>query len=76
MHLQNSNRNDDNMATMCIDNMATMSIDTMATVSLIQYSSQVTSRVHALRGMRAREKLARAQGALEELRAKLKPLES
>ena len=37
MHLQNSNRNDDNnMATMCIDNMidnmATMSIDDMATV--------------------------------------------
>jgi len=43
---------------------------------LIQYSSQVTSRVHALRGMRAREKLVRAQGALEELRAKPKPLES
>ena len=42
----------------------------------VQYSSQVTSRVHALQGMRAREKLARAQGALEELRAKPKPLES
>jgi len=42
----------------------------------IQYSSQVTSRVHALQGMRAREKLARAQGALEESRAKPKPLES
>ena len=43
---------------------------------LVQYSSQVTSRVHALRGTRAREKLARAQGALKELRAKPKPLES
>ena len=42
----------------------------------LQYSSQVTSRIHALRGMRAREKLARAQGALEELRVKPKPLES
>ena len=42
----------------------------------IQYSLQVTSRVHALRGMRAREKLVRAQGALEKLRAKPKPLES
>ena len=46
------------------------------TVFISQYSSQVTLRVHALRGMRAREKLARAQGALEELRAKPKPLES
>ena len=42
----------------------------------VQYSSQVTSRVHALRGMRAREELARAQGALEEFQAKLKSLES
>ena len=33
----------------------------------LQYSSQVTSRVHALQGMRTCEKLARAQGALEEL---------
>ena len=48
----------------------------MACSSSLQYSSQVTSRVHALRGMRAREKLARAQGALEEMRAKPKPLES
>ena len=47
-----------------------------ATCIYIQYSSQVTSRVCALRGMRAREKLARAQGALEELRVKPKPLES
>ena len=43
---------------------------------LIQYSSQVTSQVCALRGMQAREKLARAQGALEELRVKPNPLES
>ena len=43
-------------------------------MSQLQYSSQVTSLVHALRGMRAREKLARAQGAFEELRAKQKPL--
>jgi len=42
----------------------------------LQYSSQVASWVHALRGMWTREKLARAQGAFEELRAKLKPLES
>jgi len=41
---------------------------------LLQYSSQVISRVHLIRGMRARKKLARAPGALEELRAK--PLES
>ena len=45
-------------------------------IMVLQYSSQVTSRVHALRGMQACEKLARAQGALEELRAKPKPLES
>ena len=46
---------------------------------LMVYSTahmQVTSRVRALRGMWAREKLARAQGALEELRVKPKPLES
>ena len=42
----------------------------------IQYSSQVTSRIHALRGMRAREKLARVQGCFEELRAKPKSPES
>ena len=42
----------------------------------IQYSSQVTSRVHALRGMRAREKLVRVQGCFEELRAKPKSPES
>ena len=42
----------------------------------VQYSSQVTSRVHALRGMRAREKLARVQGRFEELRAKPKSPES
>jgi len=39
---------------------------------MVQYSSQVTSWVHALRGMRAREKLARVQGCFEELRAKPK----
>ena len=39
---------------------------------IIQYSSQVTSRVHALRGMQAREKLAMVQGCFEELRAKPK----
>jgi len=43
---------------------------------VLQYSSQVTSRVHALRGMRAREKLARLQGCFEELRAKPKSPES
>jgi len=42
----------------------------------VQYSSQVTSRVHALRGMRAREKLVRLQGRFMELQAKPKSLES
>jgi len=46
------------------------------TAIFVQYSSQVTSRVHALRDMWAREKLARAHRALKELRAKPKPLES
>jgi len=45
-------------------------------IRILQYSLQVTSRVHALRGMRPREKLARAQGTSEELRAKPKPLKS
>ena len=54
----------------------TCEYDTTLKCSVLQYSSQVTSWVHALRGMRACEKLARAQGALEELRAKPKPLES
>ena len=42
----------------------------------VQYSSQVTLWVHALRGMRAREKLARVQGCFEKLRAKPKSLKS
>ena len=42
----------------------------------LQYSSQVMSRVHALRGMRAREKLARVQGCFKELWAKPKSPES
>ena len=45
-------------------------------IIVLQCSSQVTLRVRALRGMRVCEKLARAQGALEELRVKQKPLES
>ena len=42
----------------------------------LQYSSQVTSWVHTLQGMHAREKLARVQGCFEELRAKPKSPES
>jgi len=37
-------------------------------ISQLQYSSQVTSRVHALRGVRAREKLARLQGIASKIK--------
>ena len=42
-------------------------ISSMGIFDMLQYSSQVMLRVYALRGMRAREKLARVQGCFEEL---------
>jgi len=42
----------------------------------VQYSSQVTSRVHALRGMQVWEKLARVQGGFEKLWKKTRSPES
>ena len=37
---------------------------------MLHYSSQVTSQVHSLRGMRAREKLTRLRGDFEDFQAK------